>query len=103
MALEFVWQHFKKYNGVVWFNAESRDRLQIDYIRLGRELNIIRDDDNINAEELAHRVKQCLQHPSRDGWLLVYDNADNYKDINELVPPKEGKILITSRHTADWP
>ncbi len=103
VALEFVWQHYKKYNGVVWFNAESRDRLQNDYISLGRELNIICDDDNINTEERARYVKHWLQHPSRDGWLLVNDNADNYKSIRELLPTKGGKILITSRHTADWP
>ncbi len=103
VALEFVWQHYKKYNGVVWFNAENRDRLQNDYTRLGRELNIIRDDDNINAEERAHYVKHWLEDPSRADWLLVYDNADNYKAIRKLLPTKEGKILITSRHTADWP
>ncbi len=103
VALEFVWQHLKKYNGVVWFNAESPDRLQIDYIRLGRELNIISYDHNINAKELAHRVKHWLQQPSRDGWLLVYDNADNYEAISKLLPTKEGKILITSRRTAHWP
>jgi hypothetical protein len=103
VALEFVWQHYKEYKGVVWFNAESRDRLQNDYIILGVELNIIRDEDNIRAEELARNVKHWSQHSSRAGWLLVYDNADNYKVIRELLPTKGGKILITSRHTADWP
>jgi tetratricopeptide (TPR) repeat protein len=103
VALEFVWQHYKKYKGVVWFNAESRDRLQNDYISLGRELNIIRDDDNINAGESAYYVKHWLEDSSHAGWLLVYDNADNYKAIRELLPTKGGKILITSRHTADWP
>ncbi len=103
VALEFVWQQYKKYNGVVWFNAESRDRLQNDYISLGRELNIIGDDDNINAEERARYVKHWLEDSSRAGWLLVYDNADNYKTIRELLPTKGGKILITSRHTANWP
>jgi hypothetical protein len=102
VALEFVWQHYKKYNGVFWFNAESRDRLRNDYISLGRELNIVRDDDNINAEELARKVKHWFEEQSRAGWLLVYDNADNYKAIRELLPTKGGKILITSRHTADW-
>ncbi len=103
VALEFVWQHYKKYNGVVWFNAESRDRLQNDYVSLGRERNIIGDDGNINAEERARYVKHWLEDSSRAGWLLVYDNADNYKAIRELLPTKGGKILITSRHTADWP
>jgi hypothetical protein len=103
VVLEFVWQHYNQYNGVVWFNAESRERLQNDYISLGRELNIIRDDDkNIIAEGLAHKVKRWLEDPSHAGWLLVYDNAENYKAISELLPTKEGKILITSRHTADW-
>jgi tetratricopeptide (TPR) repeat protein len=103
VALEFVWQHYEKYNGVVWFNAESRDRLVNDYRSLGRELNIICDDDNIKAEERARYVKHWLQHSYRAGWLLVYDNADNYKAISELLPTKGGNILITSRHTADWP
>jgi hypothetical protein len=102
VALEFVWRHYKKYNGVVWFNAENRDRLQDDYISLGRELNSINDDDNINAEKLVCKVKHWFEDPSRAGWLLVYDNADNYKTIRELLPTKEGKIMITSRHTADW-
>jgi hypothetical protein len=103
VALEFVWQHHKKYNGVVWFNAESRERLQNDYIILGRELNIICNEDNINAKELARKVKGWFEEHSHAGWLLVYDNADNYKSISELLPTKGGKILITSRHTVDWP
>jgi hypothetical protein len=102
VALEFVWQHYKKYNGVVWFNAEIRDRLQNDYISLGRELKIIGDDDKIDNEERARYVKHWLQHSSRAGWLLVYDNADNFKVIRELLPTKKGKILITSHHTAEW-
>jgi hypothetical protein len=85
-------------NWILWFNAESRNRLQNDYISLGRELNIIRDDHNINAEELDGYVKHWLQHPSRAVWLLVYDNADNYKAISELLPTKGGKILITCIH-----
>jgi tetratricopeptide (TPR) repeat protein len=102
VASEFVWQHYKKFNGVVWFNAESIDRLQNDYNSLGRELNII-GDDSINAEELARHVKHWFEDPSHAGWLLVYDNADNYKAISELLPTKGGKILITSRHSANWP
>ncbi len=88
VALEYVWQHYKKYNGIVLFNAESRDLLQNDYISLGRELYIIRNDDNRNTEELARYVKHWLQHPSRAGWLLVFDNADNHKAFSELLPTK---------------
>ncbi len=77
VALEFVWQHYKEYNGAVWFNAESKGRLQQDYIRLGRELHILREEE-MTAEEQACYVKHWLEHPSRAGWLLVYDNAPQY-------------------------
>jgi AAA+ ATPase superfamily predicted ATPase len=65
VTLEFVWQHYKKYNLVVWFNAESGDQFQNEYIILGQELNIIPDDDNINAKELARKVKRWFEGPPR--------------------------------------
>jgi len=78
LALEFIWQHYKKYNGVIWFDAESSQRLQNSYISLGRELNIIHDDEKKDDKELARKVKHWLENDSHAGWLLVYDNAPNY-------------------------
>jgi len=103
VALEFVWQNYKKYKGVVWFDSENLERLQNSYINLGRDLNIIRDDEKKDAAELARRVKLWLEHHSRAGWLLVYDNAPNYESIRELLPAKEGKLLVTSRYSVGWP
>jgi hypothetical protein len=106
VALEFVWQHYKIYKGVVWFNAESKQRLQEDYIHLGKELRILREEERISAEEQAHCVKHWLEEPSHAGWLLIYDNAPKYggeEGIGELFPTKEGKLLITSRYTEGWP
>ena len=31
-------------------------------------------------------------------WLLVFDNADQPEDINDLIPPGPGDVLITSRN-----
>jgi tetratricopeptide (TPR) repeat protein len=103
LALEFVWQHHKGYNGVAWFNAESQERLTEDYIRLGLELNIIHQDDIDAIEKRALRVKSWLEVPKRAGWLLVYDNAPNYIAIGELIPKKGGKVLVTSRYAKGWP
>jgi hypothetical protein len=99
VALEFVWQHYQQYNGVVWFNAENRDQLQNDYISLGLELNIIYENEKKDASELARKVKHWLEDPSRAGWLLVYDNAQNYESIRELLPTGEGRLLVTSRYS----
>jgi tetratricopeptide (TPR) repeat protein len=77
--------------------------LKDDYISLGQELNIIRDEGSIDAEKLARYVKHWLENPSRAGWLLVYDNAHNYEAIRELLPTRKGKLLVTSRYTDGWP
>jgi tetratricopeptide (TPR) repeat protein len=103
LALGFVWQHHKGYNGVAWFNAESQERLTEDYIRLGLELNIIHRNDKDAIEKRALLVKSWLEVSKRAGWLLVYDNAPNYKAIGELLPTKGGKVLVTSRYAKGWP
>jgi hypothetical protein len=93
----------KFYKGVIWFDAEKRDRLLNEYISLGPDLNIIRDDETIGIEKLARRVKNWLENPSRAGWLLVYDNVPNYETIGEFIHIKEGKLLVTSRYASGWP
>jgi hypothetical protein len=103
LALEFVWQHLNGYNGVAWFDAESQERLTEDYIRLGLELNVIHQDDKDAIEIRGLHVKSWLEVSKRAGWLLVYDNAPNYKAIGELLPTKGGKVLVTSRYAIGWP
>jgi tetratricopeptide (TPR) repeat protein len=109
MALEFVWQYYKEnkdhkdFKGIAWFNAESQERLRDDYISLGQELKIILTEEKLSVEEGANRIKHWLEHPKRARWLLVYDNAPNYKTIDGLVPTTGGRVLVTSRYTQWWP
>jgi tetratricopeptide (TPR) repeat protein len=109
LAIEYVWRHYKQYEGVVWFNAENRNRLLADYISLGEDLNIIREDKKkVPVEERARLVKHWLEDPKRAGWLLIYDNAPKYggdenEGVGNLFPTKGGKILVTSRYAKGWP
>jgi tetratricopeptide (TPR) repeat protein len=109
VALEFVWRYYQEnkdhqdFKGIAWFNAESRERLRDDYISLGKELNIILTEEKLSTEEGTNRVKNWLENPKRARWLLVYDNAPNYKAIDGLVPTTGGRVLVTSRHTQWWP
>ncbi|MGL9702741.1 hypothetical protein [Wolbachia endosymbiont of Cimex lectularius] len=47
LALEFIWSKFQKYKGIIWFDAKDRNTLINEYIKLGRELNIIYDYKNL--------------------------------------------------------
>ncbi len=104
LALEFIWSKFQKYKGIIWFDAKDRNTLINEYIKLGRGLNVIHGyRENVREEDHAKHVKYWLEHPERAGWLLICDNAPNYKDIADLLPIKGGKILLTSRYTFGWP
>ncbi|WP_225537918.1 hypothetical protein [Wolbachia endosymbiont of Mansonella perstans] len=75
LALEFIWSKFQKYKWIIWFDAQDRNTLINEYIKLGRELNIIYDyEEDVLEEGHAKYVKRWLEYPKRAGWLLVYDN-----------------------------
>ncbi|MGL9689212.1 MAG: hypothetical protein ACR5K6_05810 [Wolbachia sp.] len=104
LALEFIWSKFQKYKGIIWFDEKDRNTLINEYIKLGHELNIIHDyKRDVLEEDHAKHVKYWLEYPKRAGWLLICDNAPNYKDIADLLPTKGGKILLTSRYNFGWP
>ncbi|MDR3131966.1 MAG: tetratricopeptide repeat protein [Rickettsiales bacterium] len=104
LALEFIWSKFQKYRWIIWLDARDRNTLINEYIKLGRGLNVIHDyEENVREEDRAKHVKYWLEHPKRAGWLLVCDNAPNYKDIADLLPIRGGKILLTSRYKFGWP
>ncbi|WP_353275240.1 tetratricopeptide repeat protein [Wolbachia endosymbiont (group A) of Pipizella viduata] len=104
LALEFIWSKLQKYRWIIWLDTRDRNTLINEYIKLGRGLNVIHGyGENVREEDHAKHVKYWLEHPKRAGWLLICDNAPNYKDIADLLPIKGGKILLTSRYTFGWP
>ncbi|WP_425383580.1 tetratricopeptide repeat protein [Wolbachia endosymbiont (group A) of Melieria omissa] len=104
LALEFIWSKLQKYRWIIWLDTRDRNTLINEYIKLGRGLNVIHGyRENVREEDHAKHVKYWLEHPERAGWLLICDNAPNYKDIADLLPIEGGKILLTSRYTFGWP
>ena len=44
-------------------------------------------------------LHEWLSNESHGRWILVFDNAQPGLDLRGIVPPKGGKVIITSRHT----
>ncbi len=91
----------QRYTFRAWFNAESQEQLEREYISLGQAAGIVAVDDKGTPAEKVAAVKRWLSHKDNHGWLLVYDNAPNYQTVESYLPSEGGQVLITSRH-AKW-
>ena len=67
------------------------------YMELARELGIISSEAKV--DEAILRLKQWFEQ--NPGWLLVFDDADEFSELKPFLPKRGGTILITSRRT-DW-
>jgi len=96
LAKHYVYHAKKNYTSRLWFNANTRERLEAEYRALAQELNFHIDEKTSN-ENIKKKLHTFLaEHP---GWLMVVDNADDMEQIQPLLPPQGGDILITSRQS----
>jgi tetratricopeptide (TPR) repeat protein len=96
-ALAFAHAQLAERRLVWWLDAEEPAKLAADYATLALPLGLpeAADQAALNAE-----IKKTLQ--ASDGWLLVFDNAEERADIRPYLPTSGGgRILVTSRRT-DW-
>ncbi|WP_166246125.1 FxSxx-COOH system tetratricopeptide repeat protein [Paenibacillus turpanensis] len=97
MAVQYAYKYRKEYNIIWWIDAEHEESIRADFSQLAKKLS---DDKDIESDEVEF-VREWLSR--NDKWLLLFDNAIDYKEIESYLPsPQEGHILITSRNQ-DWP
>lgn len=133
LAAAYASHHRGKYSAVFWLNAREEVSLKRSFLKVAGRINrehpsvdylnnaVARND----LDEAVQAVKQWLELPGNDWWLLVYDNYDcppmdkNGKgesgeagvemetdgdindaeayDIRPFLPDGHGAILITTR------
>jgi len=86
------------YSFKAWFKADTPETLQQEYWSLAQGLKLVEEKDTIG--EVIVRLHRWLQENS--GWLLVYDNVKDKRDVYDLLPKHGGHLLITSRSGNSW-
>lgn len=95
VAIEFAYRYGSEYKAVLWVRADSRQALISDFIAIAGLLNLPQKDIDDHSLAVA-AVKRWLE--SNKGWLVILDNADDPKQIQEFLPVNpQGRILLTSR------
>ncbi|HUU53794.1 MAG TPA: FxSxx-COOH system tetratricopeptide repeat protein, partial [Armatimonadota bacterium] len=95
LALEYAYRHRNHYSVVWWVRSEEPSLLAGDYSRLAVRLGLTAED-LLDQREAVTAARQWLER--NDGWLLIFDNAQNPDALRDYLPRGgSGHIIITSR------
>jgi MinD-like ATPase involved in chromosome partitioning or flagellar assembly len=99
VALEYAHRFMADYDLVWWVPAEGTDEIASSLADLAARLGIHVGEENVM--EAAHAALEALRRrDSSRRWLLVFDNADEPKELQPYLPTGPGHVLVTSRNQA---
>lgn len=96
MALEYAYRFMADYDLAWWVPAERTDQVVSSLAELAGRLGIgVRE----NVTEAAKAALESLRRgQSSARWLLIFDNAEDPKELEPFLPAGGGHVLITSRN-----
>ncbi|WP_417905386.1 NB-ARC domain-containing protein [Candidatus Tisiphia endosymbiont of Micropterix aruncella] len=93
LALQYVNHTKHPYTFKVWLPAENVDYLYNKYVEFAKLLGYT--EAVYTKENIIAYVKQWLI--DNPGWLLVFDNVNNYREIEPFLPEAGGYVILTTR------
>jgi tetratricopeptide (TPR) repeat protein/pimeloyl-ACP methyl ester carboxylesterase len=93
LAVEYAHRYADDYKLVWWIHADEPNSISQQLARLAMRLRLPQSTDS----ERSVAALEYLRHHSN--WLLVFDNAENERDISSLIPSGNGHVVITTRKT----
>jgi len=97
LALEYAHRFMADYDLVWWVPSERAEECSGALADLARKMGLKVGD---NVAEAAEVALEELRRETSPHWLLIFDNADDPKQLEPYLPSGSGHVLITSRNQA---
>ena len=114
LAIRFARIHKYDFTAIFWLNGKDRETLIRSLVAIAPTLPeaqipsvaIGNTEDSNELERRAEKVLRWLATEGNSRWLLIFDNVDQYPeiendnayDVSEFFPPADhGSIIITTR------
>src|SRR5450755_3480168 len=97
LALEYAHRFMADYDLVWWVPSERAEETSGALAELASKMGLKVGD---NVAEAAESALEELRRDTTPHWLLIFDNADDPKQLEPYLPTGAGHVLITSRNQA---
>lgn len=97
LAAEYAYRYAEEYDLVWWVPCDDLESARAAMAGLESRLGLAnvprmpREGRYVGLFELLRREQEYPR------WLLIFDNANEPTEFRQLIPPRNGHILITSR------